>query len=315
MTANVLTFGKYAGKTFEYVLDHDINYCRWVLTIHPHMNQKNMHLFKEFVKTTIGIMPIPTIQLNVTDLAKYYYMNLECLALIEKLNIISIDVDNKFNGLSDLNNFDPAIFGTFIDYLIRYKISQKQHVEFNDRRCQFAIDYSTSIDVAGYTHIHASYTKMQAFTADLNDICNASLYHSLYFGRDISSFVDFIKNNHISLNTIILDQFIECTLAEKTNVLCNPVLGNKEFMLGGDADLIVDDELIDFKCSKYEIGAIINDFIQLLIYVCLYYVQTGIKCTKLTIFNPIVGIKHCVDIGEWDFEPMIKLLRKRVAPS
>ena len=76
------------------------------------------------------------------------------------------------------------------------------------------------------------------------------------------------------LNVIKLLQY---KLTDKTNVLANPILGNLELNILADADLIIEDELIDFKTSRKESrGKLISDFIQLFLYASLYYKKTDI---------------------------------------
>ena len=78
----------------------------------------------------------------------------------------------------------------------------------------------------------------------------------------------------------------------------NPILGNTDLCIAADADLILDNELIDLKTSKYnKIGNNINDFIQLFVYASLYYKMTNKYINKLTIYNPLYMIEYNVEIN------------------
>jgi len=45
--------------------------------------------------------------------------------------------------------------------------------------------------------------------------------------------------------------YIENKLLNRDIILCNPILSNLKLGIGADADIIIDNELIDIKTSKY----------------------------------------------------------------
>lgn len=159
--------------------------------------------------------------------------------------------------------------------------------------------------------ISNSYNNMKNFTASNNDVFNVSLCHSLSFGNiEAYNYFDLLKNN--SDNYEILQKYLEKKI-NNDNVFCNPVLNNIDLKIQADADLIIDKELIDIKCCKTNIGENITDYIQLFIYACLYFIKTGIKCERITIFNPLLGYEKYIDISEWNnFDNMIQLLKNRI---
>jgi DNA polymerase III epsilon subunit-like protein len=161
--------------------------------------------------------------------------------------------------------------------------------------------------------IKNSYEKMKNLNANINDILNVSLSHSIFFG-EIKNIEEYINYPEIlKLNNIDLKKFIKNKINNKNNILLNPILGNRKLKIKADADLIIENELIDIKSSKYNIGENINHFIQLFIYICLYYFKTGIKCKKITIFNPILGYEKYICLEKWDyFDEIIKILENRV---
>ena len=342
----IISFGKHNMKTFDYVLSNDNNYCKWILTQNP--KDRNMKTFKEYIQNNIKPIPPPKGILNVTDLCKYNcnYQILELVnnLIIEKNRIIKLEDNNIYK-------LPGNIYGTYIDYLIRYKICIINNLQFADGRADSMIDTYISLDPlnenqnilitrfnnniidnidiencdSGYTIyggfneqnkylkleslFNNSYENMKQNKANYNDIFNVSLLHSLFFFN-----IDVLKyyNNLINYNYNYdeLDNFLNRKFVNE-NILLNPVLGNTKLQLRGDADIINNDELIDIKCSKY-IGNNINDFIQLFIYITLYYYKTNIKCNKVIIFNPVLGYEYYINISSWnDYDKIIKILEAR----
>ena len=79
-------------------------------------------------------------------------------------------------------------------------------------------------------------------------------------------------------------------------IYCNPSLNNN--FISGDADLIVDTTLIDFKNSNF-INMNIEYLLQLLIYTQLAR-EKGYKIEYITIFNPLKGVLHHYNIKDWN---------------
>lgn len=161
-----------------------------------------------------------------------------------------------------------------------------------------------------YQFIKDSYLKMQNYNnVLLNDVLNVSISHSIFFGRDEDIKYKNYNKEIITKKTYkSIINYIKQKTNNKKNILLNPTLGNGYLGIAADADLIIDNELIDMKVSK-NIGLNINDFIQLIVYATLYYLKTNIICDKLSIYNPILGkenyiiinidiIKKCVNILE-----------------
>ena len=109
-----------------------------------------------------------------------------------------------------------------------------------------------------------------------------------------------------------LNLFIDNLCKNKKNILCNPDLGNRELEILADADLIIDNEIIDFKCSKNLIGEEINDYIQIFIYACLYFIKNNIKCKKISIINMQKNIVYYIDLTNWNnYDNFINILKMR----
>ena len=92
-------------------------------------------------------------------------------------------------------------------------------------------------------------------------------------------------------------------------IYCNPNLNNN--FISGDADLIVDTTLIDFKNSNYS-KMNIEYLLQLLIYTQLAR-EKGYKIDYITIFNPLKGLLHHYNIKDWkDGEKLLSFIYGKI---
>lgn len=329
---NIITFGKYNGQSFEQVFKSDKNYCSYVLSV---SNPNDS--FKKFQEYLMGCsFDIKYKNITCSDLSKIMVFDKNIRDLIKDININETDVKT----IQNTNNISKSLFGQFIDYLIRYKISKNKKIKFQDNRSKYILskpqsyqelcmillmndkicyneidivsnfdeellqDINTKLVLEKYKSLPEypcikSYIKMCNGDRDvyLPDILNASICHSLFFGN-----MNDLK--YINYNEDIIDdesyknisKYITKKTKDSKNILLNPSLGNmKDFGIVADCDLIIDNELIDFKMST-STGTNINDYIQLIIYACLYYFSTKIICNKLTIYNPIIGKENYIEI-------------------
>lgn len=299
-----ITFGKYKMKTFEYVLNNDFNYCSWILT--QNSKHPNMLNFKQYIQHNSDEQQftIPKGLINVSRLSRFYYNNPLILDLfsglfIEKKSIIKLTDNNIYN-------LPSTIYGSYIDYLIRYKICCINNLIFDDARCNDIL-YS-DIDDIFIRLITNSYTKMKNKVATYNDILNVSISHAVWFGEmDALFYCNAFCDNY---NYDMFDNYLKVKFINR-HILLNPTLRNNELEIGGDADIINNKELIDIKCSKH-IGSNMNDYIQLFIYITLYYCSTNIKCTKISILNPILGYEYYINLSNWDrYDDLIYILQQR----
>lgn len=83
--------------------------------------------------------------------------------------------------------------------------------------------------------------------------------------------------------------------------------------LGGDCDLIIGNELIDFKVSKYD-NKEIEDFYQLFLYAALYNNNNNSTniINQLTIYNPLLGIEYNIKIKEFDYSKIFELIKEKL---
>ena len=217
--------------------------------------------------------------------------------LIDSYKIIINKIDN--NNIENFN-LPSNYFGIFIDYLIRYEICKRKMINFNDNRANNTLNTVIYIDDEKFMlseDIKKSYDNMKENKASIKDIFNVSICHSFYFG-DID-ILDYINYENIITDNLYnnIIKYIDMKIFNKDIVLSNPSLGNIDLGICADADLIIDDELIDIKTSRYnQIGNNNNDFIQLFIYASLYYKLTNKYINKLTIFNPLYLTEYSINI-------------------
>lgn len=218
----------------------------------------------------------------------------------------------KFPAIKRPPQLPPDVFGTFIDYYIRYAIAVKKDIDdFIDNRSH--MDIEGPDDELGSAR-WAAYRAYCNKEASRLDIFLVSLRHHIAFGRDVTAIqrlvIDSCKDGTENefgtcgildeVNLKPIQNWIDDKLKNAKHILLNPSLGNRFFFENGhmgasinaDADLIIDDEIIDFKC--YQLPPTIIDWLQLAGYAWLYPLrysnQPGYKdIAKLTIYNPIRG--------------------------
>lgn len=170
--------------------------------------------------------------------------------------------------ISNYNGNECIIFGIFIDYLLRYNISKRKNIEFYDQRAEGMKD---NICYESYLNIKENKDKFP------EDIFKTSLLHSLSFKRNITKYIDdnkFYKdieiyNKHLNL---FYDYF-----KNNKDIYLNPKLDSDKIV--GDADIIIDDFLIDIKCYGYIDSLLSEKNINQLI---IYKILTLKKYHKLT---------------------------------
>jgi len=133
----------------------------------------------------------------------------------------------------------------------------------------------------------------------LKEILIVSLNHSECFGYAPSqeSFDMLIHNlddiSNIKKCIMPLEKICKLLVSNSTNILLNPVLGNMLDIVNtnipSDADLIIDDTLIDIKCTTQDKK--IYEFLQLFGYsaMCLLNPNYKIKINKIKILNIVNG--------------------------
>ena len=134
------------------------------------------------------------------------------------------------------------------------------------------------------------------------DIFITSKSHLIWGDRRKCIYTE-IDENEIMKSKSLFDNIYNFMLKKTNNkvVFCNPNLDNG--IIFGDADLIIDNEILDIKTSnKSEIN--IEFTLQLLIYASLAKVK-GMQIDKISIFNPLLGEYNWADISLWNKDEVL----------
>jgi hypothetical protein len=259
----------------------------------------------------------------LNNYSNWIYENL--ISRCEKCGLLSVYFENL---IKMDENTKKIIFDDIEDNKITY-ISKKTHFfDENESECneieikeeKIVIDENIIKNIRyrvnSFNEINSSYIKMKNKNAINKDILNVSISHSIFFNEMDN--IEFI-NYENEIMTEYFENKLNEYLVSKTknvdveNILLNPILGNEILKIKADADLIINNNVIDIKASKRSIGSDKKDFIQLIIYSILYFVNYNNKIKKLIIFNPLNGIEYVVNIENWnkEFELFKYLLEKR----
>jgi len=267
---------------------------------------------------------------------------------IKKYNILPLKCSNI---VKLLHSIDPSITGSFIDYLIRRIICELLNIEFDDSKaswcldnvvhicnsedCRYSIEFEyqdeevvfKKICTLPYCRLHSyNLTKLtnQYKTPDIIEhIFITSLSHGEAFGEcpnqdNVNKILDILKYNIFDLYTPIM---ILCKnmIKNKETIKLNPAFGGKlkspvdNYNIPSDADLIINDCLIDIKCTKNKSNSKCCEILQLLGYSALSSFRTdnNKKINKIMILNILEGSIYKIDISnitDKNYENYIKFL-------
>ena len=267
---------------------------------------------------------------------------------IKKYNILPLKCSNI---VKLLHSIDPSITGSFIDYLIRRIICELLNIEFDDSRASWRLDsvdhicnsedcryniefeYQDEVEVfkkictLPYCRLHSynltKLTKIYKTQDIIKEIFITSLSHGEAFGvcpnqDNVNKMLDILKYNMFDLYTplmILCKNIIE----NKELIKLNPVFGGKlkppvdKYNIPSDADLIINDCLIDIKCTKNKSNSKCCEILQLLGYSALssFNADNHKKINKIMILNILEGSIYKIDISNItnkNYENYIKFL-------
>jgi hypothetical protein len=132
-------------------------------------------------------------------------------------------------------------------------------------------------------------------------IYNTSSLQSFFFNEIPKEF----NKNMINIKNIkdVIDYISSIKDIEKS--IPNPVCGGKYF--NGDADLIINDCIIDFKVSKYEKNDI-KTFSQLILYSIGFYINEKKTIKNFKIYNPLLGKEYHLYLPNLNFDKIVDFL-------
>jgi hypothetical protein len=149
-----------------------------------------------------------------------------------------------------------------------------------------------------FTKSYIAYTnKNMNWEKIIWEIFLISKCHSVWGDRRKCLYINIEKDKVLGLKNFYKD--INTFVKKLTNdkiVFCNPDLNDG--LIFGDADLIIENEILDMKTSsKKDIN--IEYTLQLLLYTSLARYK-GMKIDKISIFNPLLGMYHYCDVSQWN---------------
>ena len=253
---------------------------------------------------------------------------------IKKYNILPLKCTNI---VKLLHSIDPSITGSFIDYLIRRIICELLNIEFDDSRASWRLDsvdhicnsedcryniefeYQDKVEVfkkictLPYCRLHSynltKLTKIYKTQDIIKEIFITSLSHGEAFGMcpnqdNVNRILEILGSNLFDLYTplmILCKNIIE----NKELIKLNPVFGGKlkppvdKYNIPSDADLIINDCLIDIKCTKNKSNSKCCEILQLLGYSALssFNADNHKKINKIMILNILEGSIYKIDIS------------------
>lgn len=191
-----------------------------------------------------------------------------------------------------------ALFGQFIDYYLRYRISVRTNTLFVDRRAENAAiqcDIETDEKTADAIAIGNSYVRMQdGVDVAHRDVLNCAIAHSLWFGNSHMKFIDMNIEVMDADSEKAIEAYVEDVIKEK-DIHLNPAVGALEWNIYGDADMVIGEKLVDVKVVSGDVCA--GDIIQLLIYAALWYKKCGEYVENISIYNPLRGTETIYTIS------------------
>lgn len=214
------------------------------------------------------------------------------------------DVDNVLPIINRPNDIDFSLFGSFIEFLIKYNFGIEKFDEVDEYLACFGLAaIPDNLKLIG--KIESPDTRAKYIVKSYNkkkynplDICNLSFTHALlmnsfdenegqklfhYVSKNVNYFEDYILvlKNFVKISKISQEEQETC---DKISVGC----------VIGVIDLIIGTNIIDIKCcSKDDINYYRK---QLFAYACLHRLRYGKKMTHCKVFNFMTGKIFVMDI-------------------
>lgn len=249
------------------------------------------------------------------EIMKRCFDNIDIISNHTHIQILS---KPTIDFIDSLHSISPSIIGSFIDYLIRRIISELLEKKFIDSRancgkcsmnhlcntremCKYNINHQDKC-VLPLCQIQCCEKTTDTINYKTKDIIPeifiTSLSHGEAFGGSPSQdHFDKIYEKLINeTNKKLVEPLTElCNqiIKNKSDILLNPVCGGKlddiDCSIPSDADLVIDDILIDIKCTKT--SKTINEITQLLGYSSLLMLNKRHrrKINKISIMNVLSG--------------------------
>lgn len=295
----LISTGKYKNKTLKEVYEADLNYCLKTLRRNVQFEKYiNTRYVKDVNSSKEEFDKLKLPAHNVTTLTKqlkpYHHIRIyDCFGEHDGIQKKQVHEGTSYSDYIIKRNLYSAN-GVFYDYLIRkYVFNLKNEYAF-DSRAETMIDQ-------GYTDYELDYAIYQDKTNQVLDILptvyRVSCLHRLFFGDKVEDYNPMmlnLENIKTTLNYISSLKNIESSLL-------NPACGGIYF--AGDADMLIDDTIIDFKVSK-NAGVGMDNFLQLVFYAAGFYINEGKEMRKFLIYNPLLGLEYTLELKNLDLKKL-----------
>ena len=328
-----IEFGKYRGATLEKLLN-DTNYTRWIVENCKPSKQISKKLLetiryhhdKRLSNNSENKTPITGV--NLTARIKSLLENRPYDSII-KHNIPNINAEFEETEklvstefclfVRGLHAICPSDAGCFIDYLMRRFITEQLQIEFQDARalltncrapcapCVIEEEEEEAHFPQPFAEAYEKVSNASNKTKDvINEIFVISLGHGFSFGRyDPDSWrtqYEYVVKNFVEDFMDDLQKVF--TLTKGTQYALNPVIGIHG-SIRADADLIIDDNLIDFKVTKSNDNK--YEFFQLLGYASLAAMY-NYDINMIHIINFYTNTLRSINITDWVHDQRIGFL-------
>lgn len=304
----MIGFGKYKYDTYDYVIQNDKSYCKYILSL-----KNKTQYVQDFCDYILqhNVFDLKNLRyfdiINCSSLKEYMISDNNVLNLINRIEINKLNIDYKIDNIQKITT---SLFNNFINILIRYEISKLKNMQFDDFKTHHLCD-KNNLKLMNYVYenMNKSYIKMiNDDNVTLTDILNVSIGTFLYHNKesDQVKYLNFCRKDVIDETSYDnIKNYISFKIKNRQNILLNTEFYDEKLHIKGDVNLILDNELITIKLIN-DISQI--DFIQLIIYATLYYKKTDNICNKLTIYNPILGEEHIIFINKFIIQDFIEIL-------
>jgi len=245
-----------------------------------YLNEEMYYFYRKNIKI-FGLL----FDLYDTDNRKDIITKNDVQNVFQKMNI-----DNYIDNYNDIDMFQIiSISNQIVNKAIYFDIDAKKIQVVTKNYIPFNFIDLMKKSYSNYINKNLLWKQI------IPDIWIISKCHQLSFDRRKNLYVKISKKG-------LLDcmEWYQCiydciTKYFNKNPICNPILKNQ--FISGDADLIIDDCVVDFKNSKTtEIQ--IEHIVQLLTYAQLAR-ENGININKIIIYNPLYGLIHTAQINDW----------------
>ena len=141
------------------------------------------------------------------------------------------------------------------------------------------------------------------------DVYQVSKCHPISFDRRKNLYVELDPTNLTNCMEWYTDVYDAVMKYFSKDVKCNPSFYNG--FIAGDADIITEDNIVDFKNSVVK-NLNMEHIVQLLVYTQLAR-ENEMKINKITIFNPLLGVMHTAYVTNWNRgEELVKYLHDKM---